>query len=355
MSLRVAFDSGPLLDPPTGVGRYTRELARSLTGVGIDVRPFAVSLRGRSDIPMRRWKLPARVVHAAWHRFGRPRADRLVGDVDVVHGTNFVLPVTKAPGVVTIHDLSFLRDDAFPGAASWARMAPWSIERAARVVTITQAMADEIVDHYGTDPAKIAVTPLGVAPVFFGAPVLSDAALARMGIARPFVLAAGTLEPRKNLPRLLDAWKSLGDVANDWSLVLAGPKGWGPGLPETEGVVLTGWIGDETLPGLLAAADVFAFPSLYEGFGLPPLEAMATGTACVVGSYGSATETVGDAALIVDAMETESIAAGLAELMSNESSRRSYALAGKARAAGFTWERTAKATIAVYEAVASGS
>ena len=355
MSLRVAFDSGPLLDPPTGVGRYTRELARSLASAGVDIRPFAVSLRGHSDVPMRRWKVPARAVHAAWHRFGRPRADRLVGDVDVVHGTNFVLPVTKAPGVVTIHDLSFLRDDAFPGAASWARMAPWSIERAERVVTVSQAVADEIVDHYGTGPAKISVTHLGVSPVFFGAPVLSDAALARMGIARPFALAAGTLEPRKNLPRLLDAWKSLGSAAQGWSLVLAGPKGWGPGLPETEGVVLTGWIGDETLPGLLAAADVFAYPSLYEGFGLPPLEAMAAGTACVVGSYGPASETVGDAALIVDPMETDAIAGGLSELMTNEQTRQSYALAGKARAATFTWERTAKATIAVYEAAASGS
>ena len=353
MSLRVALDSGPLLDPPTGVGRYTRELSRALAHAGVGVEPFAISLRGRSDGEMRRWRLPARAVHGAWHRYGRPRADRLVGAVDVVHGTNFVLPVTRAPGVVTIHDLSFLRDDAFPGAASWARMAPWSIEKAAHVVTVTQAVADEVADHYGTDPAKITVTHLGVAPVFFGASVLSDEVLARMGIVRPFVLAAGTLEPRKNLARLLEAWSAIGSVKEGWSLVLAGPKGWGPGLPETRGVVLTGWVGDETLPGLLAAADVFAYPSLYEGFGLPPLEAMGAGTASVVGSYSAAAETVGDAALLVDPLDVDSIAQGLTDLMSDGATRRSYALAGKARAAGFTWEGTARATVAAYEAAIS--
>lgn len=349
VSLRVAFDSGPLLDPPTGVGRYARELSRSLGEAGITVWPYAIALRGSSDRPMSRWRLPARAVHRSWLRSGIPRADRLVGDVDVVHGTNFVLPPTKLPGVVTIHDLSFLRDDAFPGAASWARMVPWSMQRAQRVVTITEQVAGEIVDHYGIDRSKIVVTHLGVAPAFFGAAPLSDIALHRLGIARPFVLAAGTLEPRKNLPRLVAAWNSIGSEKEGWSLVLAGPKGWGPGLPETPGVVLTGWVGDETLPGLLAAADVFAFPSLYEGFGMPPLEAMATGTACVAGTYAAATEVLGDAALMVDPFDVSAIAGGLVHLMTDEHSRRSFAVAGKARAAAFTWERTARATIAAYE------
>lgn len=352
VTLRVAFDSGPLLDPPTGVGRYTRELARSLAEAGVDVRPYAVAIRGKPDRAMARWRVPARLVHGAWLKAGKPSADRLVGDVDVVHGTNFVLPPTSRPGVVTVHDLSFLRDDAFPGAAAWAKLVPWSIERAARVITITHQVARELVDHYGLDQSRIVVTHLGVAPVFFGAAPLSDASLERLGIARPFVLAAGALEPRKNLARLLAAWDGLGAEKDGWSLVLAGPKGWGPGLPETPGVVLTGWIGDETLPGLLAAADVFAFPSLYEGFGMPPLEAMAAGTACVAGSYNAAEEVLGDAALLVDPLDVSSIAEGLARLMTDEQSKRSFALAGKARAANFTWERTARATISAYEVAA---
>lgn len=348
--MRVALDFGPLLDKPTGVGRYTRELARSLADAGVDVSGYAVSLRGATDHSVRRWRVPARAVNEGWRRFGVPSADRLIGDVDVVHGTNFVLPVTKRPGVVTIHDLSFLRDDAFPGAQSWARMAPWSIARAASVITVSQAVADELVDHYGTEREKVTVTPLGVAPVFFGASPLGDTVLHRLGIARPFVLAAGTLEPRKNLPRLLEAWNALGPDRDGWSLVLAGPKGWGPGLPEAPAVTFTGWVGDETLPGLLAAAEVFAFPSLYEGFGLPPLEAMAAGTACLAGSYAPAREVLGDAALLVDPLDVAALADGLRRLMHDDGSRRSFALAGKARAAGFTWERTARATLAAYEA-----
>ena len=353
MSLRVAIDHGPLLDPPTGVGRYTRELTRALAGAGVDLNPYAVALRG-ADEGVARWRLPARSMHASWLRFGRPSIDRLVGPVDIVHGTNFVLPITKASGVVTIHDLSFLRDDAFAGRERWSRLVPWSIDRARRVITITDAMKSEIVDHYGIDAGKIDVTYLGVSPVFFGAAPLSDATLAELGIARPFVLAAGTLEPRKNLSRLLDAWRGLGEQRQGWTLVLAGPRGWGPDLPETPNTVLTGWVGDETLPGLLAAADLFVFPSLYEGFGLPPLEAMATGTACLAGDYSAASELLGDAAAIVDARSTEAIRARMASLIADENERRTLALAGKARAARFTWEQTATATIASYEHALQG-
>lgn len=349
VALRVGLDAGPLLDPPTGIGRYTRELWRGLEGVGAEVSPFAVSLRGRGDPNIKTRRVPARVMHELWRRTSKPGVDGLVGDVNVVHGTNFVLPPASAPGVVTIHDVSYLRDDAFPGAAQWTRMVPWSLERAAGVITVSRAVADELIDLYGVDASLVDVTHEGVAPVFFGATPLGDGALARMGIARPFVLAAGTIEPRKNLPRLLEAWSSLGDARAGWTLVLAGPKGWGPGLPETDAVVPTGWVGDETLPGLLAAADLFVYPSLYEGFGLPPLEAMAAGTACVVGNYPAAAEVVADAALVVDALDVASIANGVAALLRDNQARRSYVVSGKARAAEFTWDRTAKATMAAYE------
>lgn len=353
MSVRVALDAGPLLDPPTGVGRYVRELGYALGEAGAQVTRYAVAFGGSARAGVDRWRVPARLVHATWYRFGRPSIDSLVGDVDIVHGTNFVLPIAKrAAGVVTIHDLSFLRDDAFPGAAAWARLAPWSIERAARVLTISSTVKDEIVDHYGTDPKKISVTPLGVSGVFFGATPLSDASLGQMGITRPFVLAAGTLEPRKNLARLVEAWRRLD--RDDWTLVLAGPKGWGPELPRVRGGVLTGWVGDETLPGLIAASGIFCFPSTYEGFGLPPLEAMATGTPVVAGSYPAAGEILGDAALIVDPLDADEIAEALRSLMDDGSLRSSLARAGRARAAGFTWHGTAAATVAAYRSALDG-
>jgi glycosyltransferase involved in cell wall biosynthesis len=134
-------------------------------------------------------------------------------------------------------------------------------------------------------------------------------------------------------------------------LVLAGPAGWGPQLPETAGVRLIGWVGDETLPGLLAAADVFCYPSLYEGFGLPPLEAMAAGTPALVGRYPAAPEVAGDAALLVDPEDSRAIGEGLVRLATDGDLQARLRRAGRVHAAGFTWERTAAATIAVYRAV----
>ena len=349
--LRVAFDVAPLIDAQTGVGRYARELVLALEGLGTDVRRYAVALRGGTEDAVARWRAPARVLQTSWRRTNRPPLERLVGEVDVVHATNFVLPaLRRAAGVVTVHDLSFYREDTFPGGGRLRRLVPWSLERAARVITPTQAVADEVTEELGVERGRTTVTHEGVSPLFFGATPLSETALARFGIRPPFAVAAGTIEPRKNLARLVEAWRLAGDELAGWTLVLAGPKGWGPELPKTPGVVLTGWVGDETLPGLLSAADLFCYPSLYEGFGLPPLEAMATGTPVLAGDYPCAAEVLGSSALVVDAHSVAAIAEGLVTLTGDESLRRSLALKGKAQASGFTWERTAQRTVEAYEA-----
>jgi glycosyltransferase involved in cell wall biosynthesis len=349
-SVSVALDAGPLLDPATGVGRYVRELGRSLEAIGVNVRRYAVSLRGRragSDIV--RWRVPARWARAAWLRFDRPAITRLAGAADIVHATNFVLPPTGgAPGVVTVHDLSFLRDDTWPGGERLRALVPWSVRRAVRTIVPTDAIRTELLERYGTEEEHVVVTPEGVSSVFFGARPLADTALERMGVHRPFALAVGTIEPRKNLRRLLDAWGAARSELQGWTLVLAGVEGWGPRLPVTPGVVPIGWVGDETLPGLLAAADLFCYPSVYEGFGLPPLEAMAAGTPALVCRYSAAEEVVGDAALITSPTDVEEISAGLVRLAGDDALRRRLAMSGRARAARFTWERTAAATAAVY-------
>ncbi len=349
--MRVALDWGPLLDPPTGVGRYTRELAGALEAAGVDIARYAVSLRGRagSEPDVARLRLPARLVQSAWRRTG-PSVARLVGDVDVVHATNFVLPALgRLPGVVTVHDLSFLRDDTFPGGGRLRTLVPWSLARAARVLVPTRAVGSELSYRFGTAGERVTVTYEGVSPLFFGATPLSDIALGRMGIPGPFVLAVGTIEPRKNLGRLLKAWGRVVDSLPGWTLVLAGPRGWGPQLPRTPGVVPIGWVGDETLPGLLAAAELFCYPSLYEGFGLPPLEAMATGTPAVVGRYSAAEEVLGDAALLVDPHDEAALADALVTAIGDGALRRRLALKGRARALDYTWERTAASTIRAYE------
>jgi glycosyltransferase involved in cell wall biosynthesis len=358
--VRVALDAQPLLDPQTGVGRYVRELGSALELLGADVTRYAVALSGSNEDIDVRWRLPLRVVQRVWATAGRFAIDRLVGDVDVVHATNFVLPMLdRIPGVVTVHDLSFLRDDTFPGGKRLRELVPWSVQRAAGVIVPTQAIAREVTDSLHVPTSKISVTHEGVAPVFFGATPLSDEALARLGVGRPFALGVGTIEPRKNLVRLLQAWEQVRADLDDWSLVLAGPQGWGPELPETPGVVLLGWVGDATLPGLLAAADLFCYPSEYEGFGLPPLEAMAAGTPTIAGSYSAAAEVLGDAAVLVEPSDVTALAGAIRRLGGDADLRRSLVVQGRARAASFTWEATAKATIDAYRAtsrrVAEGS
>lgn len=347
--MRVAFDGGPLLDPPTGVGRYTRELSDALENMGTDIRRYAFAMGGEAPEDVVRMKVPARLAQWTWQRAGVPSVSRLTGGADLVHGTNFVLPpLDGAAGVITVHDLSYAQPDAFPGAERLRRLVPWSLERAHHVVTPTHAVAAEVRREYGVEEERISVTHLGVSPVFFGASPLSDVALARMGIARPFVLATGTEAPRKNLRVLLDAWLSARGATKGWTLVLAGPRGWGPRFGRTGDVHPLGWVGDETLPGLMAAADVFCFPSLYEGFGMPPLEAMATGTACLVGEYQTAHEVLGDAVVFVDARDHHAVADRLVDLIRDESARRALAFKGRAQSSGFTWERTARATQAAY-------
>jgi glycosyltransferase involved in cell wall biosynthesis len=352
-AVRAGFDAGPWLDLKTGVGRYSLELASALELIGVDLVPYAVSLRGRSPRRVRRWRVPARAAQSAWRRFDAPRITRLTGTVDLIHATNFVLPALPpaTPGVVTVHDLSFLRDDSFPGAARLRDLVPWSVARAARILAPTKAVADDVADRYGVHPDRLSVTHEGVSPLFFGAAPLADRALAARGIRRPYAIAVGTIEPRKNLARLIEAWGVAQADLDGWTLVLAGPQGWGPTLPPTPGVVTVGWVGDETLPGLLAAAEIFCYPSLYEGFGLPPVEAMAASTACLVGDYPAAAEVLGDAAVRVDPENTGAIAMQLSRLATDEVLRRRLALAGRARAASFTWAGAARKTLDAYLSV----
>ena len=351
--MRVAFDAGPLLTRPTGVGRYARELATELERADIEVKRFAFALRGSANPGVARRRLPARVAQLAWRTIGRPKVEALTGPVDIVHATNFVLPASDAPGVVTIHDLSFLRDDPFPGGERLRELVPWSLERAARVLVPTYAIAGEVSDAYGIASDRIVVTHEGVAPVFFGATPLSDLALARMGISHPYAVAVGTREPRKNLPTLLRAWEAVRADLDGWMLVLAGPRGWGPALPETPGVVAIGWVGDETLPGLVAGAEIFCYPSAYEGFGLPPLEAMAAGTPALVGDHPAAAEVIADAAVIVRGGDVDEVAEGLRRLGTDGALRRRLRVQGRARATGFTWAKTARSTIEGYAGAAA--
>jgi glycosyltransferase involved in cell wall biosynthesis len=319
--LTVALDATPLLGVRTGIGRYVEHLVAELAEMdGLRLRVAAFSVRGRSTLralppgvrPVHR-PAPARLLHRAWLHTDRPAAEWLTGRVDVVHGTNFVLPPPRsAAGVVTVHDLAFLHYPQWVDDASrrYRELVPRAIARAAAVLTPTRAIAGELADAYGVADRKLRVTPLGVDPTWFGATPARPA-----GMPAEYLLAVGTREPRKGLSVLLDAYRTLlADLPDVPPLVLAGPPGWGPQLDTAslhDRVILPGYVDAPTLRALVAGAAVLAFPSRYEGFGLPPLEALAAGTPVVASDLPVLREVLGSHARLAAPGDAAALAAAL--------------------------------------------
>jgi len=275
-----------------------------------------------------------------------------------VHATSAAVPPTRGrPLVATVHDLAFRHyPDAYPAAGRryHDRAARIVAGEAARVIAVSQATADDLTELYGVEPARISVVPLGVEPPGAADQPAAARLLADLGVRGPFLLAVGTLEPRKNLPRLLAAFGEVTDELPDHFLVVAGPVGWGPTLRPTWDSVrvkLAGPVGDPVLRALYRTAEGLAYPSLYEGFGLPVVEAMAHGLPVLTSDRSSLPEVAGDAAVLVDPLDRGAIAKGLVRLVTDSALRRRLADAGPRRAARFTWPATAAGTWAAYREV----
>jgi glycosyltransferase involved in cell wall biosynthesis len=368
---RVGVVAEQLLRPvPGGVGRYVRALATHLPVEAAVDRGAVEFLVARHPpdrlaavgLPVGTWQLawPGRLVTRTWVTLRRPALPGgLLDQLDLVHATSAAVPPTGSrPLVATVHDLAFRHfPDAYPAAGRryHERSARIVADEAARVLVPSEATARDLAELYGVDRGRVTITPLGVEvppePDRAGAERL----LRDLGVRGPFLLAVGTLEPRKNLPRLLDAFGEVADELPGHWLVVVGPVGWGPRLRPTWDSVrvkLAGPVGDALLHAIYQAADGLAYPSLYEGFGLPVLEAMANGTPVLTSDRSSLPEVAGDAALLVDPHDRSAIAAGLVRLAGDEDLRRRLVEAGRRRAAGFTWRATAAATWATYREVA---
>jgi glycosyltransferase involved in cell wall biosynthesis len=259
-----------------------------------------------------------------------------------------------------VHDLAFRHfPDTFPAAGRryHERSARIVADEAARIIAVSQATARDLIELYGVEPERVTVVPLGVEPPAAADGPAAARLLADLGVRGPFLLSVGTLEPRKNLPRLLAAFGEVTDELPDHFLVVVGPVGWGPALRPTWDSVrvkLAGPVDDAVLHALYRAAAGLAFPSLYEGFGLPVLEAMAHGIPVLTSDRSSLPEVAGDAALLVDPLDRGAIAKGLVRLATDSALRRRLAAAGQRRAARFTWPATAEATWAAYREVLAG-
>ena len=369
--MRIAYDAAPLLNPRTGVGHYAAALLEALLAADpeLEVSLFAVgrqpapattpgssgALRGAwgdGRATLRRLRIPARLVVPAWELARYPRGEVLFGRAGAVHGTNFWVPPLGRPnGVVTVHDLTFLLYPEFctPQVRRYRWILPQVLKRCAVVLTPSETVAEQVSSELAFPRDRIVVTPEGVRP---GA--LRRGTLATAGSRPDYLLFTGTREPRKNLDRLLRAFAQVRDLGLD--LVVAGPAGWGSEDLQARTVDLgiagrvefPGYLSDPALAALLAGARAFVFPSLYEGFGLPPLEAMAAGVPVVAARAGSLPEVLGDAAFWCDPLDVESIAAAIRTAVTDHALRARAVAAGHARVAGYDWAETARLTLGAY-------
>jgi glycosyltransferase involved in cell wall biosynthesis len=385
--MRIVLDGTPLLGPRTGVGRYTEHLlaglARLAAEASWELAATAFTWRGADELaaalpggvlPAVR-RAPARLLQESWIRGDQPPVEWLTGAADVVHGTNFVLPpLRRARGVLTVHDLSYLRtpDTVSAASARYTELVPRGLRRASAVLTPSRAVAEEVITAYRLDPALVTPTPLGVEDAWFTTPA-PDAAWKRAhGLPERYLLFVGSVEPRKNLPVLLEAVRRLHAVTVDAPpLVLVGPPGWGPTLDVADmpdgSVVTAGYLDAERLRSTVAGASVLCFPSRYEGFGLPPLEALAAGVPVVAADIPTVREVTGalldrqptavgsPVRLVRQAGRRDAFADDLAEAILELLASPGDTEAGRRHARAFTWRRTAELTAAVYRRVAESN
>ncbi len=363
--LRVGFDIGPLYGERTGIGFAVDALRTALIQRSdVELQGYLVSFRARPGAGVKRLPLPAAIAHRLWARFDWPRADRWLGvgqagGVDVLHGTNYVVPPCNIPRLVSVYDCWFLRNpqDAQP-----------SVARAGRV--LRRAVASGAVVHASSHASAMAVRELlpgaRVVTVHLGALTLS-APPPRPPIddldGAPFVLAVGNLERRKNLPALVKAFGELTTAQPDLHLVLAGSHG--DARPAIDAAVdtlgaasnrvsFTGRIDDGARSWLLHHASVLAYPSLDEGFGFPLLDAMQAGVPIVASNAGSIPEVGGDAVLLSEPDDIAGLASNLATALTDSAVRARLVKAGDTRWREFTWEQCAAELAGVYARLASG-
>jgi glycosyltransferase involved in cell wall biosynthesis len=364
--MRIAVDLTSLLDAPTGVAAVLRHHLLGLRErAGAEVVGFAASWRGRDrlaeEVPagavdrLVRRPMAARPLRLAWSRTDHPRIERWTGDIDVVWGPNFVVPPSAAARLATVHDLTCVRHPELCTAdvLQYPALLRRAVASGAHLHAVSQFVADEVLDVFGVDPDHVHVVPNGVDADAFGH---GDAARGRaLAGGERYVLALGTVEPRKDHPALVRAFDTIVGDDPDLKLVLAGPDGWGANalgaaLGRSVAVRLgrverLGFVSDDDRADLLAGAVCLAYPSLYEGYGLPPLEAMAAGTAVVATDAGALPEVLGDAAVLVPVGDTEALAAALLAVAGDAARRADLVARGRARAAAASWDTSRQAFV----------
>jgi glycosyltransferase involved in cell wall biosynthesis len=370
--MNIALDGMSLVSQLTGVGHYTLELARNLALAAptdsftlVSPQPMLPStleaIQNPSVPNLSHVTLARGALNRRWWSVGLPRY-LSKSAFDLFHGTNYEIPLwSRRPSVVTIHDLSLLlHSDAHERhlvrRARWRL--PLMVKAASKIITPSNSVKTEVCETFKVESEKVSVTPEAPRPSFRRSQDGEASKLrTRFGITEDFVLCVGTIEPRKNLRRVVDAFERLLRTTSlSPKLVIAGGQGWlmddfisyirGKGLQDE--VCLTGYLEDQDLGALYSSCKAFVYPSLYEGFGLPPLEAMACGAPVICSRIPALIETVGTAARLIDPCNVDDLGQAMFELLSDERVQEHYARLGTAHVQKFSWEQTALKTLEVY-------
>ena len=378
--MRIAIDYTAAIRQKAGIGNYVRRLVDALlaqdsvnsytlltSGRPTRERPFpqADNVRGRSIY------IPDRYLNIIWYRWRLPLyTTYFSGQVDIYHGPDFALPPTGKTlrKVVTVHDLAFLEhpEYAVPSlAATLGKVGPEAVAAADVVCTVSEEVNRTLIKHFHTPREKLTVIPNGVSPYFRRIidPILLQATHHKFGLKHPLVLGVGTLEPRKNHIGLIKAfYQAQKKKKGPAMLALAGGKGWlyeetqnlVEELKLTKKVRFLGRVTDLELVTLYNMADVFAFPSFAEGFGVPPLEAMACGTPVITSNISSLPEVVGDAGLLIDPHNTGELSAAIMRILEDKQLQEDLRQKGFERVKQFTWQESARKMLTVYQKLYKG-
>lgn len=346
---------------PGGTAVAAIETARSL-GHHTNVELIGVAARHRRPPPVpytppiqvAQLPFPRIALYESWHRLRVPRVQLATGAVDVVHATSIAIPPKSAPLVVTVHDLAFLHEPTYftrRGLSFFMRGLLLAKRDADLVICVSEATRRDCLAA-GFHPDRLVTIPLGV-EVKGAEPAERKRVADRYGLRRPYVMWTGTIEPRKNLRGVIEAFRMLD---SDLDLVLVGPRGWNEDIDALLGtardrVRVLGFVPHGDLAPLYAGAAVFCWPSFLEGFGFPVLEAMAQGTPVVTSKGTSTEEIVAEAGILVDPRDTGAIAAGIRSVLEDEALAAKLREAGRRRAGSYTWARTARLTADAYARV----
>ncbi len=366
--MRIGIDGLPLAEPRTGIGHYTFELANALARVAAAYQfellsPVPLTALGGND----QRELPANLnlvrtkINSLWWTMGLP-LHILQAQLSIFHGTNYEIPLwNRCPTVVTIHDLSVIvHAEAHPlkRARRARHRLPFMARAATRIITASESVKREISEHLHIHPDKIAVTPYAARRNFRPLPLSqTQETRRRLRIEEQFILFVGTIEPRKNLITLVRAFAELmRNTELRPQLVIVGRSGWlmeetfacirASGISDR--LLFTGYISEDELCALYSSCLTCVYPSLYEGFGLPPLEAMACGAPVITSRIPSIMETTGTAACLIVPTDVQELAQSIINLLTDANRRRYLRSAGLQRAAEFTWKKTARLTLGVY-------